>query len=232
VERLEELIQRVLELAHPDALAGKRGPVRHLSGDEAADLVEALHDKLDQLIEARTMAARAKRIELACGRGCTACCTELVQIGLPEAHAVARFLRRPEQAAARAGFLVRYPVWRDLVGELPARLAAAEETGDRTVYTREMARPECRIMCAFNQGGDCTIYPIRPMLCRKGHAVGTAELCAPHDPALGNPRQLNYHPLEGYVERAAGLLWGAHLALGGEPRLGALCDLVYELVKD
>ena len=222
----------MLELAHPDYLAGKRGTTRPLAPDEAADIVEALCEQIDSGIEARAEVARRKLIVIACQRGCNACCSEMVMIGLPEAHAVARWLRRPEHADVRAAFLERYPAWRERAGDLPARIAAAEASGDKDYYNREMARPESRVMCAFNHEGACTIYPIRPVLCRKAHATDKPDLCAAHDPALGNPQQLAFKPLDDYVRRAYGLLWGAHVALRGGDQQDALCELVYQLVKD
>jgi Fe-S-cluster containining protein len=32
-------------------------------------------------------------------------------------------------------------------------------------------------MCPFNHDGACTIYPVRPSVCRLAHAIGTNEHC-------------------------------------------------------
>ena len=32
-----------------------------------------------------------------------------------------------------------------------------------------------RAMCAFNHEGACSIYPVRPAVCRKAHALDTSE---------------------------------------------------------
>jgi Fe-S-cluster containining protein len=33
------------------------------------------------------------------------------------------------------------------------------------------------VLCAFNRGGECSIYPVRPTICRSAHAVDTAAYC-------------------------------------------------------
>ena len=60
-------------------------------------------------------------------------------------------------------------------GSLPAQMGDCSVKGDRPAYMKlHLGHWQKRIMCAFNQGGACSIYPVRPIACRNAHAVETA----------------------------------------------------------
>src|SRR3954470_14609407 len=49
---------------------------------------------------------------IACGEGCSACCANFVRCSVPEAMAVAAWLREPAQRDVRARFEEKLPSWR------------------------------------------------------------------------------------------------------------------------
>jgi Fe-S-cluster containining protein len=118
------------------------------------------------------------------------------------------------------------------VGDAPVRLADLFARRDRAGYeAAHVAQWRRRVPCAFLDGGDCTIYPVRPIACRNAHAIETNQRCFGDHPALVPASRLAFGPLDQFVRRADGLLAAAHAALGGERgRAEALCDLVARLL--
>jgi hypothetical protein len=228
MRRLEQLIEGLM--SSPDHVSGKRPYPREVTRDDAADIAEGLHAQVEAGTTARADAATQQGMKLACAPGCHACCEELVMVTLPEAHAVARWLLRPEHAAAKDAFLARYPAWRAAVGDAPQQIADAGARGDRARHAE--LHVKTRALCALNDGGMCQVYEARPITCRTAHALDTPDLCRPHAAELGPPRQLAFVPLDRFVDRARMLLWSAHHALprGKRMRQVALCEAVYELV--
>jgi hypothetical protein len=127
--------------------------------------------------------------------------------------AVVRFLRRPENGGFRAGFLARYAAWKAALGDTPKQLSELA-SGDRAryleVHTEDWRK---RVMCAFNDAGACTVYEVRPIVCRGAHAVETSAHC--HGGTDVSAKQLNFVPLDKVIKRARTLLGAVHHAIGG-----------------
>jgi hypothetical protein len=229
----ERLLALARRLATDDELVEGRG-AGAISVEDAADIVDALHEQLDEATSARAEHAARAGMALACGPGCTGCCEELVLVFLPEAHAVARWLMRDENRAAREAFLEAYPAWKARAGDAPEEVAAAFAAGDADLLmARHLAHWRRRILCAFNQGGLCGIYPVRPLLCRNAHAVGTPAHCYGDDPSGDPVVHLRARAVDDFIENVRAFTRAAHHALGGprrEPR--ALCDEVHRLLLD
>jgi Fe-S-cluster containining protein len=217
--RVDELIA---ELA-----AGK--VERKLGLADAAALAARLHGQVDRGVAERAAMIEAKGWQVACKLGCAYCCEEPVMVHRPEAARVARWLDLPENAAARAAFRAAYPAWRDHQGDTPARLADVY-VRDPASYVDAHAKAWAkRVPCAFNVAGACSIYAVRPIVCRTAHALDTAEAC------IGGTTQARqratFVPLDQFVARARQLLAAAHQAARGpKGRVEALCAVVYELL--
>jgi len=213
-ERMAALMEDLAEAA--DQLA-RREPVRlpAVHPAEAATLARALHGEMDRGVEARDAAIADSGHRVACGRGCSACCEIVIMTYEPEAQAVARWLARPEQRAARAHFADAYPGWR-----------AAAEVGEAAA---EAARRH--VLCAFNRGGDCTIYDVRPNLCRACHALDTAAHCVADNPEGERPTVMHFAPIDDFMARIRPLQAAAHAALRGHAPPEPLCDAVHRLLS-
>ena len=116
------------------------------------------------------------------------------------------------------------------------RISEAAAKQDRAAYTETYttAAIQRRSMCAFNdETGSCTLYPVRPLICRKAHALETPDWCGPHEPDKGRVKVLEFEPVDQFVKRAFALLWATHHALG-QPRgrAVALCQRVYQLLTE
>lgn len=151
---------------------------------------------------------------------------------LPEAVVIARWLSRPENAAARQAFLAAYPAWRERAGDLPRRVAATFPAGDeraqRELHVEHWRR---RILCPFNAGGLCGIYAARPLLCRNAHAVHTSAHCFGDDPSGVAATRVRAAVVDDFFDNARKAVRALHHALGGERmRPEPLPDAVYALL--
>jgi Fe-S-cluster containining protein len=226
LDRLAEAL-----VADPAYARGERPFPGTVTEDDALALVAALHEGMDAAAAMRADGARRLGRPLACAPGCCACCEEPVMVFLPEALAIARWLDRPEQAGARAGFLAAHPAWRARAGDgidaLGERFA-----GDPGEYLRAYGEQwRRRALCAFNAGGLCSVYPVRPLVCRNAHAVETSAHCG-CDQGSGKPTRLAVSEVDRYVQKARSCVRAAHRVLGGRPLVpAAICDAVKRLLE-
>jgi hypothetical protein len=237
-DELGKLIARLT--SRPEYAVGTRPFPERIDDDDAAEIAEAMQRELEKGLDAREQLARRKRLRIACARGCNVCCEELVVVYLPEAMAVARWLRSAAGAEARAWFLDKYPSWRARAGDGIEREADlnADDTRRDEYERAHKEQWRRRVMCAFNHEGACSIYPVRPMLCREGHAVDSNAQCCVEVALVDPPRRLTFAPVQEFMSRANVLLRATHNAVAGKEkastrvnRAEALCELVYRLLS-
>jgi Fe-S-cluster containining protein len=236
-DELARLIGRLGE--KPEYALGTRAFDEHIDDDDAAEIAEAMQRSLEKGLALREAESKRKRLRIVCARGCNVCCEELVVVYLPEAMAVARWLKSAAGAEARAWFLEKYPSWRERAGDGIEREADlnADWTRREEYERAHKEQWQRRVMCAFNHDGACSIYPVRPMLCREGHAVDTNARCCVDVALVDPPRRLTFAPVDEFLKKANVLLRAAHNAIAGEQRAQtrvnraeALCELVYRLL--
>ena len=174
----EERLRRVAEALADAASARAAGQRRRLPVVQPADvagLVAMLHEQLEYVIDMRNSEATAAGAVIACGRGCNACCMLPVVVGEHEAVAIALWLTQPENAAVRERFLGGYQAWRGKLGDRIERVPTAVSPELERVAFEYFQQ---RAMCPFNTDeGTCSVYPVRPGVCRTTHALDTNEKC-------------------------------------------------------
>ena len=236
-DELARLIDRLT--GQPEYALGTRQFREPIDDDDAAEIAEAMQRQLEHGLAAREQLAKRKRLRIVCARGCNVCCEELVVVYLPEAMAVARWLRSAAGAEARARFLDQYASWRERAGDGIEREADlnADWTRREEYERAHKEQWKRRVMCAFNHEGACSIYPVRPMLCREGHAIDSNARCCVDVALVDPPRRLTFAPVEEFMKRANVLLRATHNAVAGDERAHtrvnraeALCELVYRLL--
>ena len=162
-DRLQRVAQALAEAI--DARArGKKVSLPVIQPADAAGLMGIMYAQLDDAIARRDAQIGAR---MACHKGCSSCCTSTVLVTEGEAVAIAEWLRLPENADARTRFDAAYAAWSEQLGDLlvqDERDADANQAWMRSV-------PQRHVMCAFNVEGACTVYPVRPGICRKTHAL-------------------------------------------------------------
>ncbi len=226
--RLNALVEELA--SDPGYATGKRKFPRPVSLVEAETIAAGLQDEVDTGVAAREAAIAAQGLVLACKRGCPGCCDEPIMVFRPEAARVARWLKQPEQAELRAQFLEAYPAWKAKIGQTPARLSELSSGAPDAYLAAHEAGWRQRARCPFNREGDCTIYPVRPITCRNGHALNTNAHC---DGSSARPAtRASFVPLEKFIDRTRGLLGAAHNAIGGpRGRLEALPNIVHHMLQ-
>ncbi len=199
-----------------------------VTADDAIAISQHFHAEADRGAAALAEIARRLNVTIACGKGCNGCCHDPVMVRGPEVVDVANWLALPEQAAARTTFLDAYPTWRTAVGDAPERLAKLLRTGPQAYYDSEhQGLRRKAVLCAFNHDGACLIYPVRPMVCRTNHAVGTSEHCQPSDTSGTPPTRINFAPVDKMVALSRRVVRAAdRAALGVNAGQEALCKMV------
>lgn len=127
---------------------------------QAVAFVSALHGNVDAVVAASEAVGQLPE----CKPGCASCCHARVEVSDPEALHIAGEVRQwpePERLA------------------LIARLRA--KSMDEGVSLRD------RLPCAFLREGLCSIYAVRPAVCRKAHSL-SAQAC--HAGAADIPQDL------------------------------------------
>lgn len=228
----QRILELMNELSRPDHVSGRRAYPRTLDPADATFISASLQDAVDDGCRVRERKIVEDGSVLACGPGCTYCCEQPILVWLPEAMLVADWLSRPENQEARDAFLEAFPAWNARVGADTARVGVVTAEGDRLKTLRVFLKVfQQRVLCAFNRDGRCTIYPVRPIICRHHHAVDTSEHCNADDESDGHRRFVTFKPLDDFIDRALRLNQSMHHALGA-PRAQtlALCTAVQELL--
>jgi Fe-S-cluster containining protein len=226
------ILELMTELSKPDHVSGRRAFPRTLDPADAMFIAGKLQEAVDEGCEVRARKIAEDGMKLACGPGCNYCCEQPILVWLPEAMRVAAWLERPENAAAREAFLEAYPVWRDRIEADVQRVGESTATGDRLATLRVfLAAFQKRVLCAFNRDGKCTIYPVRPIVCRHHHALETSAHCNADDEGEERRGFVAFKPLDDFVERARRLNLSMHNALGApKQQTLPLCTTVHELL--
>jgi len=187
---------------------------RELPPAEAAEVAVFVHERVEQAIEDRTKAIGHAGKTIACERGCNGCCEEPIMVFRPEAARVALWLAEPANAEVRAQFLAAYPAWEAAIGETVTKLSEIYETDQTSFVAHHVDAWRKRVVCPFNVNGDCTVYPVRPSVCRTGHALATNKNCS--GAAEGKAIRFDFVPLDNFVERTRILLLATNNAMAGQ----------------
>ncbi len=227
-ERMAALVE-ALAAAAGQVGRGERVRLPVVQPGEAAALARALHEEMDAGVAAREQAIAGSGHQLACARGCSACCEIVLMSYEGEALAVAEWLGRPDNRGARQHFIDAYPRWRAAVGDLADRAREAAARGDAEGVGAAASEAALRhVLCAFNRDGACTVYEARPNVCRGCHALDTAEHCRAGGPE--RPTVMEFPPLDAFMAKVRPLQMAAHAALRGAAAPEPLCDAVHRLL--
>jgi Fe-S-cluster containining protein len=219
-DRLDQIAISLVN-AMTDIARGQKVSLPVIQPADAAGITTKMYARLDEAIGKRDAIVGAR---MACHKGCSACCTTPVLVSEGEGVAVAEWLCDPVNAETRAYFETAYATWRDTIGDL----AGMGETSDQEAHRTWMLEVHRRhAMCAFNRDGACTVYPVRPAICRKTHALDTNAHCA--DENAGT--KMYQHPeTEQIYDGQRPLRFALHKALRPNHRLDLLCSTVARLL--
>jgi Fe-S-cluster containining protein len=204
-------------------------PLPRLDRDEAAAISDALHEEMDHGVDARERNAVELGHTIACAKGCSSCCAQVIVTGEAEAVTVARWLDQPAQASTRARFLIAHAAWKAAGADIIEGVRAAAAAGDTAAQRRGYAASYRRnLMCPFNDDGACSVYPVRPTLCRAVHALDSADPCK----FDGVGAILDFVPIQDFLRRVRPLERAMHAALRGDAPEAPLADRVHALLSE
>jgi Fe-S-cluster containining protein len=137
-------------------------PTQQLTDDIARSLTPEEFDRAAQLAHAAFDALNAeiiaqKGVVLACGEGCSVCCSLRVDVFAHEVFPIAHHIRRQFSAEEIAGVLLRLA-------------AHAEKVRPLTPFGHATQN----IPCPLLQNGRCSVYAVRPQSCRRHHSQDLA----------------------------------------------------------
>jgi hypothetical protein len=206
-------------------------PTPRVDRGDAVAITRHLHAELDRGVEARRGQVEQAGHAIACARGCTSCCEQVIVVLEPEALSVARWLADPAQAARRARFEAAHPAWRARAGDLVERTADAADRQDHPTQVAVANEAFARhLLCPFNHEGGCEIYPVRPAVCREKEALDSQEPCKQLD---GEPRVPTWVPIERFMDRIRDVSDAMHAAIAPPPqRPVPLADRVLALLAE
>ncbi len=212
-----------------EGYATKRKFSRKVPLREAAELAKFVHDQVDLAVDERAAAIARAGKTVACVRGCNGCCEEPIMVFRPEAARVAQWLKLPENAGARALFVDAFPAWKAAIGDTVATLSEQYQIDPTRFVEHHVNAWRKGVLCAFNRNGECTVYPVRPTVCRTGHALETNANCS--GAAEGHADRATFVPLDTFVERTRILMIATQNAmLGTRGRPEALPHAVHALL--
>lgn len=203
-------------------------PLPAIDAAGAVAIAEQLHAEVDRGTAARTARAAEIGHPVACHPGCAACCRTILVGAELDALAIAHWLGRAEHADARAHFAAAYPRWSTDGGALIAEARTAVAAGDlERLHDAMTAAGKAGLMCPFNREGSCTVYDVRPDVCRVAHALDTHENCEPGRTV----RYLDFVPITAFLQRIRPLEDAIGAALPGAPTTRTpLAERVAELL--
>jgi Fe-S-cluster containining protein len=235
MSREERLAGLVTQLdADPRYAVGSRRFPGYVTVDDGVDIAAAFAAEFDEGVTMRARHAASQGMQIACKAGCNACCTIQVVVYAPEAQRIAHFLNQPQNAALREAFLAAYPVWRAQIGDGPERLAAVgKDPARKDEYDRlHIELWHKGAMCAFNHEGKCSIYAVRPLVCRNANALDTAERCDPKSSGGRPASSVQFLPLDEFLRKATRLMHAAHNAVSRERHhQESVCSAVYKILN-
>jgi len=149
-----------------------RAQIKSASTPEAqAQVVKGIHDRFDSLFAGGLISSRAT---IACRAGCSLCCHFKVDVWPQEVFAIVDFIKSnftPEQI------------------ENVRQRATANSKKIAPMSARQHLATN--LMCPLLQDGMCSVYPVRPLNCRKFHSktLATCQNSFDHpNELLGGPQ--------------------------------------------
>jgi Fe-S-cluster containining protein len=147
-----------------------------------ADIVPLARMLCTKITDAVLQSVNSNGGQIACRKGCLACCRHLIPISVPEAF------RLNEEISAATGHRCE-SVWKtclhaarqilDSKPPIPLMPQMADASSASPVDLNLVSKwyRDFELDCPFLHNGACTIYEQRPLACREHYVTGSAKAC-------------------------------------------------------
>lgn len=124
----------------------------------------------DELIDRELDALRSRGIVSTCAKGCAHCCRQEIRVAKAEAEAVVDWIHKTWDATTIEALKERLQLWLSWYTSDYPRLVGSG-------VTREAAFYEHGPQCPALEHDECSIYPVRPLTCRRHHVSSPPDAC-------------------------------------------------------
>ncbi len=124
----------------------------------------------DQLIERELQRLASHNIMPTCSRGCAHCCRQEIRVARAEAEAAAQWIAETWTETAITGLKHRLRGWIAWYTEDYSRLLKNGISRNDAFYEHG---PQCPLL----ENNECSIYPVRPMTCRRHYVTSPPDAC-------------------------------------------------------
>lgn len=146
----------------------KVGGAEQLFKAEVERVTLQVFEAVDEEISIELFRLRDERgIIPSCRRGCSACCRQRIPTPLPEAYTIAQHIRKTFNKNELADLKDRLATWFLWIKEDLPRYLNEDIDIDAAFYNYGL-------FCPLLLDGACSIYPVRPLVCR-GHHVSSSH---------------------------------------------------------
>lgn len=119
---------------------------------------------LHRSVDAVAQQAAGRGVAVACAAGCAHCCRLRVEASMPEVLLIAQTVQQRSAAEQEA-----------LIRRLQARIAVEDAPLAASAASLSSLLPLPQQDCAFLAHQRCSIYAVRPAVCRKAHSLSLAS---------------------------------------------------------
>jgi Fe-S-cluster containining protein len=152
---------------------------------------------------------RERRIEPTCKKCCFHCCRQSIPATYPEGHIITQYIRRVFTHSALDALHERIGAWYKWVQE---ELPTFEQKGVEEHAAIYEFGPSCPLLV----NDLCSVFPVRPIICRSHFVDSDPRCCIPLTDPASRPGKLNvlesvrqemvahYSSIRKYIERTGG----------------------------
>lgn len=135
----------------------------------------------DHLIDRELVALTERGVRPTCAKGCAHCCRQEIRVARAEAEAIVDWITRTWDADTIAALKERLRSWMSWYTQDYKQLVDSGITRGEAFYEHG---PQCPAL----QGDECSIYPVRPMTCRRHYVSSPPDACRQErDPQFPGP---------------------------------------------
>lgn len=152
-------------------------PASHVT---LVQLLPALQTLTSNIVDSAVAIVNAEGFQVSCRAGCAACCRQLIPLSIFEAEYLTQWIRTlppAQQEALEARFHATLLTLRDhgLLERMDPALWSANSPDAPRLALDYLA---AKVPCPFLVDESCSIYPIRPLVCREYLVTSPPEFCA------------------------------------------------------